>query len=331
MNGNLPNGYCTILNNASANCTDPCFGTGGTKLVPRVGAFDGCIELCAVGQQYNQLTGACRALDPETTTIDFCDPEVAFIGDDNVCTLFTECSETLEYEFKSPTPSSDRSCSALLNCNDTHFETTAPTVTSDRGCTEYRACSSLEGLYIAINGTATTDRVCGACNCAHIPGHKNDTACEDSNAPVCVTCDKHQYSIDGINCIDHQGFSAACSGDDRYQARDASNTGPDLLDEVCPLCRTVCPAGYRFVAECNETVDTQCTPCAPGTYLPIAAIEAECLLKTICSDGVENEGGITEDRTCKTKTDLRMILTLVFSSVYAAGAVAYFNRKVVLQ
>jgi len=73
------------------------------------------------------------------------------------------CEPIYEYETMAGTPTSDKECESVLECNvGTEWETAASTETSNRQCATLSNCSDVGVEYEAAAPTATSDRVCKA-------------------------------------------------------------------------------------------------------------------------------------------------------------------------
>ena len=142
-------------------------------------AYDGGSNTCL------KLTPPCSSSEYEYVT-----PTAT---SNRVCSALTTCSSS-EYESTSPTATSDRVCSALTTCSSSQYQSTAPTATSNRVCSALTTCSSSQ--YQSTSPTATSNRVCSVVAPPCLSSEYESVAPTATNDRVCsavTTCSSSEY------------------------------------------------------------------------------------------------------------------------------------------
>ena len=212
---------------------------------------------------------------------------------DRVCASLTVCSPG-EFVSTSATPTSDRSCKITRGpCNFTNaqeYQAQAPTPTSNRVCSAVAQCNAervaARDEYEARDATNITDRVCSRVT--------RCTADEFETARPSATTDRQCAKV-----------SPPCDevGDgDSFMNQNATNT-TDRTCEAATKCRS--PAQYQTVAltkeadrECGET--TTCNATQYEHLAPTAEEDRVCKTCKVCPQGYFAAGGCdTQDTICK--------------------------------
>merc|ERR1719410_1451387 len=117
--------------------------------------------------------------------------------DGGACESVKDCLAT-EYETAGPTPTSDRECAALTECDlATDYESVAPTPTSDRQCS-LKICTCAKG------------------------SHATGADCDENGTVTCTDCDALDHYLDGTpgqeDCFSCPTECTECTSADNCQA-----------------------------------------------------------------------------------------------------------------
>merc|ERR1719410_2302285 len=168
--------------------------------------------------------------------------------DGGACESVKDCLAT-EYETAGPTPTSDRECAALTECDlATDYESVAPTPTSDRQCS-LKICTCAKG------------------------SHATGADCDENGIVTCTDCDALDHYLDGTpgqeDCFSCPTECTECDAADNCQSCIA-----DYFLEMgqCKPVKTCLETEYETVAP-TTTSDRDCaactvaSDCGDGTFL----------------------------------------------------------------
>ena len=171
---------------------------------------------------------------------------------DRMCSTHRDCEWPAEYEFQTPTSSTDRICAETRDCRQGHFEVEAPVfggddgVGSDRVCEKCTRCSSY-GEWQAQACNTTVDAVCERCSECVAGETFEHRACGASEDRVCTVCSVCAGSVvnTALGAVYVGEFaSGECSVDQ---------------DTTCTPCDHCKPWEYEK-EQCTATSNTVCAP-----------------------------------------------------------------------
>jgi len=204
---------------------------------------------CVLGNTFSSTAGAtaCSAIEP-CTTYGIATP--ATLTTDSVCGPST-CVAGEAFTAKSAGTPATLKASSCAACAGGRFS-----AQDDRlSCAAHQACST-EGVKTA--GTATTDAVCGATQCA---AGQFFTAKSGATAATCTACAAGKY-----NTKTDPGTTTAhtsCAAHDQCAATGVATPGTALANAVCGVAK--CPAKQGFVAKSGSTA-AKCELCPSGKF-----------------------------------------------------------------
>ncbi|MEO6598378.1 MAG: hypothetical protein ABIQ16_00800 [Polyangiaceae bacterium] len=292
--------------NANRQCS-PC--TANT--------FSSTLNVTMCGAWSTCKSGETESVAPSTTTDRVCSTcGAGKYASNGQCVALTACKAT-EYEATPATASSDRKCSALTVCQAGSRQTAAPTATTDRQCaacssgtfstqTNASSCSAWTTCtatqYQSVAPSLLIDRLCTAVtSCA--AGTRIKTAATATSDRICQACDSGTFTTAAnlsscstwANCA--AGFSAAAGSATKDRTCNAcaagffsttTNAGSCSAWKTCSSNQTLTKAGTTTSdavctnkPTCGTAVDRVCTadcPCAGG--------EGVCTASTQCASGV---------------------------------------------
>ncbi len=229
-----------------------------------------------------------------------------------VCVAVSACSAG-GYEVAEPTATSDRVCAPCER--ETFSEVDGATA-----CTPWNVCAS--GSYVTVAPTATSDRACADCDDGFFSAVENAAACEawtvcaagafEMASPsasadrVCAACPAESFS-DTENQTDCVGWSSCTAGTyeleapttsaDRVCADCESGTFTDGENATECVSHSVCLPG-TYAVEGDTTVDTDCQPCADGTWDDDLDPMTACVPWSCAPDSQLSPGTPTTDAVC---------------------------------
>jgi alpha-tubulin suppressor-like RCC1 family protein len=205
----------------------------------------------------------------------------------------------------------------------------------DMGTVSWTTCQA--GERVAVNGTATVDRQCGACPAETLSATTNQQSCTPW-----TTCQAgERITVNGTATVDRQcGAWSNCTAGERVIANGTATD--DRQCGACPAgtftsemnrdsCTTWsnCTAGERVIANGTAMADRQCGACPAETYT--SSVNGNtCQPWTVCTAGekVVASGTATEDRQCAEPAQNQLSsATRISSTVYMpflAIACAFF-------
>ena len=279
--------------------TTPCSFTADRICSPCSGACpDGLYESGSCNPLGNRACSICAQCDNEEYETTACSPD-----QNRECSVCNEVCTFGVFEAQSCTPTSNRQCSecqsecdSLERNPDGHVEwreSRACSVSSDRECTACIQCSPME--FMTGECSVESDRTCSACAVCAAESFAS-TPCSAYADATCTGCSERCFSglFESVACTpysdrecsdcttgcgENQFVSAACSEQQDTQCTDCSGDCVDgtwmnaactaEADRECEVCDS-CLAEEYTVVPCESASNRECAgctaPCEPETY-----------------------------------------------------------------
>eukprot|EP00049_Salpingoeca_infusionum_P003664 m.69450 g.69450 ORF g.69450 m.69450 type:complete len:1903 (+) comp12223_c1_seq3:227-5935(+) len=172
-------------------------------------------------------------------------------------------------------------CAAYTSCTSGSFEISPPTMTADRKCVGFSTCNA--GTYVAVEGTATSDRLCSPCWAGKFTSSPNQVTCTSQ-----ATCSTGTFvSNPGTSTTNTQ--CTACS----------TGTYTSTTNQLSCMAWTDCRGGFFVSAAGSDVSDRTCSPCETGKFSSTVNAGG-CMSWHHCSFGYYalQSGTATSDRVC---------------------------------
>eukprot|EP00040_Diaphanoeca_grandis_P037647 m.247416 g.247416 ORF g.247416 m.247416 type:complete len:2734 (-) comp33855_c1_seq1:19-8220(-) len=234
-------------------------------------------------------------------------------GVDRLCTNYTICNSSTEFELTNGSTTTDRDCGDVTSCAvGTEYTITQATTTSNTVCGNVSVCD-LSFEFEEAPPTSTSDRAC-------INTTAVCSAGEFEVTPPTFTSDRNCTQLDVCNSTTQfQTQGPTLSSNRKCAMLDTCNSNPRVYESVAPTptsdrsCEQIsfCIRGREFEAEPPTlTSDRNCSSisvCLPPTYKASVATDTSdtvCTACTTCGNGNFETGPCANelDRVCTNYT-----------------------------
>jgi hypothetical protein len=326
----------TDYSNRKCSPTKVCSGTSefestaATLLVDRTCS---ALTVCTAGEF--EETAPTPTTNRVCTALTVCTDDVQYqlgykLNGDRNCVALTTCVSEQEFEFYSPTTTSNRICTALTECEVgktyethpystltdrvcgpvtpcnflTHFESDAPTALANRVCKPLSDCDAATHFEFA-KPTSNSDRDC-----------RPFTVCTNTQFQAGFRTNGDRNCIDVQNCLFTQFVAAAssassdrvcsalttCVAGKTYETTAPTGAGtfknPYTSNRVCSRY-TKCKFKTHFESVApSSSADRQCSPisvCSEQTQYetsaPTKSTDRKCTTLTVCTPGSQFQAG----------------------------------------
>ena len=266
-----------------------------------------CNEVCTLGifeaqsctptsnRQCSDCQSECdsRERNPDGN-VEWWESRACSVSSDRDCTACIQCSP-MEFMNKDCSVESDRNCSTCVVCAFESYASTPCSARADATCT---GCSErcFSGLFESVACTPYTDRECSDCTAGCGENQYVSAACYELQDTQCSDC--------GGDCVDGTWMTAACTPE---------------ANRVCEACDS-CQAEEYTIVPCDSASNRVCAgctaPCEPETYETTACTQDSnrfcSACRPACGDAFFEDTPCTPSGTDRSCTRISECLTTEF-------------------
>ncbi|XP_018093861.1 tumor necrosis factor receptor superfamily member 5 [Xenopus laevis] len=174
----------------------------------------------------------------------------------------------------------------------------------------------------------------GECCSLCSPGKRMSQECDTDSETVCENCrngefqDKwnrestcHQHAY----CDPNAGKEQVTEGTTERNVECQCQNGRHCSGPTCEIClqNTPCSPGYGVTQKATNTSDTQCSPCAEGSFSNTTSYKDPCIIWKSCENEEEEllPGNSTRDKVCRMKSHRNHILIIVGILIFVTSLI----------